>query len=94
MTDDDSGPLNEAEEWRTALVGMQMHFYRSILQLLIEKQVVNHNEGRALMYSIAERMRGGGDRAGAEEVSYLLASMLERIGNDLMDEDLLTDKKG
>ena len=78
----DDGPLDANEEWHTCLMAAQLHFQRALLRTLINKNVLNGEEARALMFEAADALRHGGDAAKTEEVTYYFANLFERLGND------------
>jgi hypothetical protein len=82
MSDDDDGPLDVNEEWHACLIGAQLHFQRALRSKLIEKNILNGEEARALMFEAADTLRHGGDAAKTEDVTYYFAGLFEKLGND------------
>jgi len=82
VSDDNDGPLNANEEWHTCLIAAQLHFQRALRKALINKNVLNGEEARALMFEAADSLRHGGDAAKTEDVTYYFADLFEKLGND------------
>jgi hypothetical protein len=82
MSDDDDGPLDVNEEWHACLIGAQLHFQRALRSKLIEKNILNGDEARALMFEAADTLRHRGDAAKTEDVTYYFAGLFEKLGND------------
>jgi hypothetical protein len=55
---------------------------RALLSKLIEKNVLNGEEARAIMFEAADTLRHGGDAAKTEDVTYYFANLFENVGND------------
>jgi hypothetical protein len=82
VSDDDDGPLDVNEEWHACLIRAQLHFQRALLSKLIEKNILNGEEARAIMFEAADALRHGGDAAKTEDVTYYFANLFEKVGND------------
>jgi len=82
VSNDDDGPLDENEQWHTCLIAAQLQFQRALLRALIDKNVLNGEEARTLMFEAADALRHGGDLAKTEDLTYYFAGLFERLGND------------
>lgn len=86
MTDEsgeDDGPLSVSEEWRASIVGLQIQFQKTLLSALIDRGILTGADVQEMMFDLAERLRAGSDQAGTQEVVYYLATMVEKLGNEL-----------
>jgi hypothetical protein len=55
VSDDDDSPLDVNEQWHTCLIAAQLHFQRALLRTLINKNVLDGEEARALMFEAWQR---------------------------------------
>ena len=90
MVDGNKARLPQAERWPVSIVGMHSHVMRALIQKLIEKNVLTAQEAQAIMFTAAERLRGGSDVAdanmefGASDIAYNLATAVERLGDSFV----------
>jgi len=83
---DDEAPLSISEEWHGALLGVQLNFQHALFEALIAKGIFTPSEVQVLLFTLAERMRYGGDWARAEEVAYYFADLIEGLGNEFVGQ--------
>ena len=90
MTDSDRDHLPKEDRWPVSIVGMHSHVMRALIQKLIEKNVLTAQEAQAVMFTAAERLRGGSDVAeanmefGASDIAYNLATAIERLSDSFV----------